>query len=43
MGKRLERSGEVRIVDETNGFGLEFVEKTESGFWSITPDVGAVL
>ena len=23
MGKRLERFGEVRIVDETNGFGLE--------------------
>ena len=30
MGKRLERFGEVRIVDETNGFGLDFVEKTES-------------
>ena len=24
MGKRLERFGEVRIVDETNGFGLDF-------------------
>ena len=23
MGKRLERFGEVRIIDETNGFGLE--------------------
>ena len=23
MGKRLERIGEIRIVDETNGFGLE--------------------
>ena len=34
MGKRLERFGEVRIVDETNGFGLDFVEKTESRFWS---------
>ena len=42
MGKRLERFGEVRIIDETNGFGLEFVEKTESRFWSTTPDVGAV-
>ena len=43
MGKRLERFGKVRIVDETNGFRLEFVEKTESGFWSATPDVGPVL
>ena len=32
MEKRLERFGEVRIIDETNGFGLDFVEKTESGF-----------
>ena len=24
MGKRLERFGEVRIIDETNGFGLLF-------------------
>ena len=32
MGKRLERFGEVRIFDETNGFGLDFVEKTESEF-----------
>ena len=32
MGKRLERFGEVRIVDETNGLDwLFFVEKTESG------------
>ena len=23
MGKRLERFGEVRIIDETNGFGLQ--------------------
>ena len=30
MGKRLERFGEVRIADETNGFGLDFVEKRES-------------
>ena len=43
LGERLERFGEVRIVGETNGFGLDFVEKTESGFWSTTPDVGAVL
>ena len=35
MGKRLERFGEVSEiwrVDETNGFGLDFVEKTESTF-----------
>ena len=32
MGQRLERFGEVRIIDETNGFGLNFVEKTESRF-----------
>ena len=43
MGKRLERFGEVRIVDEMNGFGLDFFKKTESRFWSTTPDVGAVL
>ena len=40
MGKRLERFGEVRIVGETNGFGLDFVKKTESGFWSTITDVG---
>ena len=43
MGKKLERFGEARIVDERNGFGLDIVEKTESRFWSATPDVGAVL
>ena len=43
MGKRLEKFGEVGIVDETNGFGLDFVEKTESRFWSTIPDVGAVF
>ena len=42
MGKRLEKFGEVRIVDK-NGFKLNFVEKTESRFWSTTPDVGASL
>ena len=43
MGKRLERFGEVRIIDETNGLGLDFVKKTESGLWRTTPNVGAVL
>ena len=41
MGKRLERFGEVRIIDETNGFGLDFMEKTESSFWGTTPDIGS--
>ena len=43
MGKRWERFGEIRIIDETNGFGLNFVEKMESGFWSGMLDVGAIL
>ena len=30
MGQMLERFGEVSIVDETNGFGLDFVKKTET-------------
>ena len=34
MEKGLERFGEAWIVDETNGFGLDFVEKTVRGFWS---------
>ena len=36
MGRRLERFGEVRIVDEMNGFGLDFAKETESGFCSTT-------
>ena len=36
MGKRLERFCEAGIVDETNRFGLDFVKKTESTFWSTT-------
>ena len=43
MEKRLERFDEVRIVDETNGFGLQFVKKTESGFWSTTLCMVAVF
>ena len=43
LGKRLERFGEVRIVDETNGFGLDFVKKTESGFGGASTDMEAVL
>ena len=30
MRKMLERFDEVGIVDETNGFGLDFVKKTVS-------------
>ena len=33
----------IGIADETNGFGLDFVKKTESGFWNATPDMGAVV
>lgn len=29
MGKRFERFGEVGIADETNSFGLDYVEKKE--------------
>ena len=36
MGKSLKSIGEVGIVDETKNCGLGFVEKTDSGFWSIT-------
>ena len=43
MEQRLERFGEVRIIDEMNGFGLDVFKKTESGFWSAIPDMGAVL
>ena len=43
MGKRLEGFSAVGLVDETNGFGLDFIKKTESRFWSATPDMGAVL
>ena len=37
MGKRLERFGEVWIADDTNGFGLNFVKKTESGILKYNP------
>ena len=43
MGNRLERFSEVRIMDETSGFGLDFVEETASKFWSTTADGGAGL
>ena len=43
MGKGFERFCDVWIVDETNSFRLDFGKKTGSGFWSASPDVGAVL
>ena len=43
MGERLERLGEVWIVDETDCFGLDFIEEMERRFRSTTPEIGAVL
>ena len=43
LRKGLERLVVVWIVDEANGFGLEFLEKAEGRFKSITPGMGAVL
>ena len=42
MAERLDRSGEDEIVDETNGFRLDFIKNTEIRFRSTTPDIGAV-
>lgn len=35
--------GEVDIIDETHGFGRDFVEKTYSGLKGTSPDIRAVL
>ena len=43
MGKRLERIGEVWIVNEMDCFRLDFIEKIERRFGITTPDLGAVL
>ena len=43
MGERLERIDEVWIVDETDFFRLDFIEKMERRFRSNTPDMGTVL
>ena len=43
MRKRLERFGEVEIVFETNGFGVDAVKETGSGFTSTNPDIGVAL
>ena len=37
MGRSLERFGEVEIVYETDGFGMEFFVKTDSKISSATP------
>ena len=39
MSKRLKISSGVEIFDETDG--LVLFEKTKSGFWSTTSDMGA--
>ena len=41
--KKLKRLGEVWTVDEIEDLGLEFVQKAERRFRSITQDMGAVL
>ena len=43
MEERVERIGEVWIVDETDCFRLDFIEKMERRFRITTPDMGAVL
>ena len=43
MIERLERLGEVWIIDEKDGFGLEFVKNVQRRYSSITLNLGAVL
>ena len=43
MRERLERFGEVWIIDEADGFRLDFVKKIQGGFSRTTPNMGAVL
>ena len=43
LHQRLERIGEVWIINETDCFRLEFIEKMERRFRSTTPDMGTVL
>ena len=35
MGKRLERLGEISIVDETNGFGLGLCQEDRVDFGAL--------
>ena len=39
----LARIGEVWILDETDCFRLDFIERMERGFRSTVPDKGAAL
>ena len=43
MRFRVSVKDAIGIVDETNGFGLYFDEKTGSGLLSTTLEVGGVL
>ena len=43
MRERMERIGEVWIVNETDCFRLDFIKKMERRFTSTAPDMGAVL
>ena len=43
MGERLKRTGEAWIVDETDCFRLDFVEKMEKRVSSTTSNMGVVL
>ena len=38
MGKRLERFGEIRIIDETNGFGLDLSTNPRRGSGTLKKD-----
>jgi len=42
MGERLEKIGKVWIVDETDCFRLDVIEKMERGFRITTTDMGVV-
>ena len=43
MRKRLDKSGEAGIANQTNDFKLDFVKKAESGLKSTTKNMKAVL
>lgn len=43
MRTRLGIFVEFKIVEETNDFGLDFIKKTESGFWGTNLDMGEIL
>ena len=43
MGERMQRIGEIWIIDEMDSFRLDSVKKMESRFRSTTPDMRTVL